>query len=195
VQNSRRTTLDKTRLERAQLQHDYDQLVQRFSEDLVNLKDEVQSMFNNRKMVTREEQRTMEVKIQELNYKLTILLNGDLRTEIESLRWTTTRRGLVSNWRPFNVYCRILTHCLCNHQIAILVLATTIVTFMKLSGAQHKLMEEKAAEAAAAPTHSGEGALAEALITPRPHHEVPVEDRPFSKPSEGDEAPPFVSLG
>lgn len=65
---------------------------------------------------------------------------------------------------------------------------------MKLSGAQHKLEGGKAAEAAAAPTHSGEVALAEALKTPRPHHEVPPEDRPF-KASEGDEAPPFVSLG
>ncbi|KAK6350771.1 hypothetical protein TWF718_003958 [Orbilia javanica] len=93
---ARRTALEKTRIDRAQIQHDYEQLEQKLNEDLMNLKDEVSSLFNDRKIVTRQEQRAMEIKIQELNYKLTILLNGDMRSEIEALRWTTTRRGLIA---------------------------------------------------------------------------------------------------
>ena len=34
--------------------------------------------------------------IQELNYKITILINSDLKSEIERLRWITTRRGLIA---------------------------------------------------------------------------------------------------
>ncbi|KAK6534650.1 hypothetical protein TWF281_005956 [Arthrobotrys megalospora] len=93
---ARRTALENTRVGRTQIQHDYEQLEQKLNEDLLNLKDEVSSLFNDRKIVTRQEQRAMEVKIQELNYKLTILLNGDMRSEIEALRWTTTRRGLIA---------------------------------------------------------------------------------------------------
>jgi len=34
--------------------------------------------------------------IQELNYKITVLMNSDLKSEIEKLRWVTTRRGLIA---------------------------------------------------------------------------------------------------
>ncbi|EWC45132.1 hypothetical protein DRE_06271 [Drechslerella stenobrocha 248] len=93
---ARRATHEKIRTDCAHVQHDYEQLEQRLREDLMNLKDEVTSLFNDRKITTREEQRAMEVKIQELNYKLTILLNGDMKREIEALRWTTTQRGLIA---------------------------------------------------------------------------------------------------
>ncbi|KAK6349754.1 hypothetical protein TWF696_006030 [Orbilia brochopaga] len=96
TESARRAALEKTRMDRAQIQHEYEQLEQKLNEDLMNLKDEVSSLFNDRKLTTRQEQRAMEVKIQELNYKLTILLNGDMKSEIEALRWTTTRRGLIA---------------------------------------------------------------------------------------------------
>jgi hypothetical protein len=34
--------------------------------------------------------------IQELNYKITLLINSDMKAEVEKLRWTTTRRGLIA---------------------------------------------------------------------------------------------------
>lgn len=36
------------------------------------------------------------VQIQELNYKITVLVGSDVRSEIEKLRWITTRRGLIA---------------------------------------------------------------------------------------------------
>ncbi|KAK6361979.1 hypothetical protein TWF730_005685 [Orbilia blumenaviensis] len=121
---SRREALEKTRIDRAQIQHDYEQLEQKLNEDLMNLKDEVSGLFNDRKIVTRQEQRAMEIKIQELNYKLTILLNGDMRSEIEALRWTTTRRGLI----------------------AIAIIAVLVVTLIRYTSVQsHASKKEKEA--------------------------------------------------
>ncbi|EPS40693.1 hypothetical protein H072_5428 [Dactylellina haptotyla CBS 200.50] len=126
TESSRRTALEKTRIDRAQIQHEYEQLEQKLNEDLMNLKDEVSSLFNDRKIVTRQEQRAMEVKIQELNYKLTILLNGDMKSEIEALRWTTTRRGLI----------------------AIAIIAVLVVTLIRYTSVQsHAATKKEALEA------------------------------------------------
>ncbi|KAK6541704.1 hypothetical protein TWF694_007497 [Orbilia ellipsospora] len=126
IETIRRTALDKTRIDRAQIQHDYELLEQKLNEDLMNLKDEVSSLFNDRKIVTRQEQRAMEVKIQEMNYKLTILLNGDMKNEIEALRWTTTRRGLI----------------------AIAIIAVLVVTLIRYTSVQsHAIKKEASHEA------------------------------------------------
>ncbi|KAF3935619.1 hypothetical protein ABW19_dt0204941 [Dactylella cylindrospora] len=125
IESARRTGLEKTRMDRAQIQHDYDLLEQKLSEDLMNLKDEVSSLFHDRKMVTREEQRAMEVKLQELNYKLTIMLNGDMKSEIEALRWTTTRRGLI----------------------AIAIIAVLVVTLIRYSSVQSHATKKEASQA------------------------------------------------
>ncbi|CUS11907.1 unnamed protein product [Tuber aestivum] len=96
IQNERKTQIDQLRVEGASIQQEFDLLSQRFLEDIMSLKDELNGLFNDRKMVTRAEQRAMENKIQELNYKITILINSDMKSEIEKLRWTTTRRGLIA---------------------------------------------------------------------------------------------------
>lgn len=57
---------------------------------------ELRGMFDDRKMVTRVEQREVENKIQELNYKITVTMGSDLKSEVEKLRWVTTRRGLIA---------------------------------------------------------------------------------------------------
>lgn len=36
------------------------------------------------------------LQIQELNYKITVALNSDARSEIESLRWILTRRAAIA---------------------------------------------------------------------------------------------------
>lgn len=36
------------------------------------------------------------IQIQELNYKITVALNSDARSEVEGLRWILTRRGAIA---------------------------------------------------------------------------------------------------
>ncbi|KAF2419999.1 hypothetical protein EJ08DRAFT_598660 [Tothia fuscella] len=93
VQNNRKGEADKERTQRAQLQHEVDILNQRTTQETANLKDELKGMFDDRKMAVRMEQRNMERKIQELNYKITVVLNSDARTEVEGVRWVLTRRA------------------------------------------------------------------------------------------------------
>jgi hypothetical protein len=81
------------------------------TQELLALKDELKGMFDDRKMDVRMEQRTMESKvrnlprskntlltllqIQELNYKITVMLNSDSKSEVEGLRWVLTRRSVM----------------------------------------------------------------------------------------------------
>ncbi|KAI9741970.1 MAG: hypothetical protein M1834_000359 [Cirrosporium novae-zelandiae] len=92
IQTSRASASQQQHTERAHLQHDVDILTQRMTQELATLKDEIKGMFNDRKMATRMEQKTMESKIQELNYKITVLLSGETKSHIEGLRWVITRR-------------------------------------------------------------------------------------------------------
>lgn len=84
------------RQERGQLQHEVDILGQRLSQETGGLKDELKGLFDDRKMAVRMEQRAMETKIQELNYKITVALNSDARSEVEALRWVLTRRAAIT---------------------------------------------------------------------------------------------------
>lgn len=54
---------ERSRTERAQLQHEVDILNQRVTQDCGNLKDELKGMFDDRKMIARNEQRDMERKV------------------------------------------------------------------------------------------------------------------------------------
>ena len=83
------------RSERAHLQHEVDILNQKTTQELANLKDELKGWFDDRKMTVRMEQRKMESKIQELNYKITVAMSGDARSEVEGLRWFLTRRAAI----------------------------------------------------------------------------------------------------
>ena len=53
-------------------------------------------MFDDRKMAVRNEQRDMESKIQQLNYKITVMLQADAKSEVEGLRWLMTRRVILT---------------------------------------------------------------------------------------------------
>nr|POE88438.1 uncharacterized protein c27b12.07 [Quercus suber] len=96
VMSRRRAELEKMRTERTQLQHEVDILGQRMSQESGVMKDELKGMFDDRKMAVRNEQRNMESKLQQLNYKITVELQADARSEVEGLRWVTTRRVIMA---------------------------------------------------------------------------------------------------
>ncbi|KAK8160362.1 hypothetical protein BKA80DRAFT_237605 [Phyllosticta citrichinensis] len=96
VSNNRKAENERMLTQRNQLQHEVDILGQRLGQETGNLKDELKGMFDDRNMAVRMEQRTMETKIQELNYKITVALNSDARSEVEGLRWIITRRAVTA---------------------------------------------------------------------------------------------------
>ncbi|KAB2581205.1 MOZ protein represents a chromatin-associated acetyltransferase [Lasiodiplodia theobromae] len=96
VGNNRKAENERMSTQRNQLQHEVDILGQRLGQDTSHLREEVKGMFDDRKMAVRMEQKTMESKIQELNYKITVALNSDARSEVEGLRWIITRRAVTA---------------------------------------------------------------------------------------------------
>ncbi|ESZ93575.1 hypothetical protein SBOR_6058 [Sclerotinia borealis F-4128] len=95
IQNNRKANEEKMRRERTLLQHEVEILNQKLTQELLTLRDDLKGMFDDRKMTVRQEQRTMETGIQELNYKITVMLNSDVKSEIEGLRWVLTRRSVM----------------------------------------------------------------------------------------------------
>ncbi|KAL1863737.1 hypothetical protein Plec18167_000833 [Paecilomyces lecythidis] len=93
LQASRNSEIQRQRTSRTQLQHEVDILSQRLNQELMGLKDDLKGMFNDHKMTTRELQRSLDTAIQELNYKITVSLNSDGKSEAEGLRWILTRRA------------------------------------------------------------------------------------------------------
>ncbi|KAJ5984953.1 hypothetical protein N7522_012149, partial [Penicillium canescens] len=93
LQTARNSEVQHQRSSRTQLQHDTDIISQRLSQELAGMRDEIKGMFNDHKMITREQQRSIDTSVQELNYKITVSLNSDGKSEIEGLRWILTRRA------------------------------------------------------------------------------------------------------
>ncbi|KAJ5107750.1 Protein of unknown function DUF1640 [Penicillium angulare] len=96
LQTARNSEVQHQRASRGQLEHETDILSQRLNQELAGMKDEIKGMFNDHKMTTREQQRTIDTMVQELNYKITVSLNSDGKSEIEGLRWILTRRAALS---------------------------------------------------------------------------------------------------
>ncbi|KAI9673100.1 MAG: hypothetical protein M1829_004414 [Trizodia sp. TS-e1964] len=96
IQNYRQIEADKIRAQRTHLQHEFDILNQRLTQDLLTLKDELKGMFDDRKMSVRMDQRETDSQIQMLNYKITVLLNSDAKSDIEGLRWVLVRRAAIA---------------------------------------------------------------------------------------------------
>lgn len=92
----RKSEQEKMRTERNQLQHEVEILNQKLGQESGTLKDELKGMFDDRKMAVRNEQRSMESKIQRLNYQITVDLQADAKSEVEGLRWIMTRRVIMS---------------------------------------------------------------------------------------------------
>lgn len=96
VMSRRKAEQEKMRTERTQLQHEVDILAQRLSQESGVMKDDIKGMFDDRKMAVRNEQRGMESKVQQLNYKITVSLQADARSDVEGLRWVMTRRVIIA---------------------------------------------------------------------------------------------------
>ncbi|OAA66004.1 hypothetical protein SPI_02791 [Niveomyces insectorum RCEF 264] len=95
VRNNRRRADEQMRQQRTLLQHEVDIAAQSVSQELVALNDVVRGLFNDRKMAVREEQKALDSAIQQLNYKITIMLNSEMRSDIESVRWVLIRRSVL----------------------------------------------------------------------------------------------------
>ncbi|CAK7269446.1 hypothetical protein SEPCBS119000_003572 [Sporothrix epigloea] len=95
VRNNRRRADELVRQQRTLLQHEVDIAAQSVNQELLTLADVVKELFDDRKMAVREEQKTRESAIQQLSYKITIMLNSEMRSEIEGLRWVLIRRSVL----------------------------------------------------------------------------------------------------
>ncbi|KAH6661370.1 MOZ protein represents a chromatin-associated acetyltransferase [Truncatella angustata] len=95
VINNQRKADEESRQKRTLLQHEVDILSQKLSQDLMTLRDDVRGMFNDRKMVVREEQRRMEGAIQQVNLDISVILTSDAKSDIEGLRWVLIRRSVI----------------------------------------------------------------------------------------------------
>ena len=87
---------EQMRTGRDQLQHEVEILSQRLGQETATLKDELKGLFDDRKMAVRNEQRDMESKIQQLNYRITVSLQADAKSEVEGLRMILTRRVILT---------------------------------------------------------------------------------------------------
>lgn len=122
VKNNRRVADEQLRQQRTHLLHEVDILTQRLNQELLTLNDNVRGMFNDRKMAVREEQKAVDSRvgfsspasfqkdkeppkrrrltdmrrqIQQINYKISVMLNSDARSDIEALRWVLIRRSVL----------------------------------------------------------------------------------------------------
>ncbi|KAI7870814.1 hypothetical protein BDF14DRAFT_1720376 [Spinellus fusiger] len=94
VQIMRRNDTQMLQVETSTITREVEALAQRLSEDIALMKNEVTLDMNNRKNETREEQKDIDMRIQEINNKFTIQL-GDVRTDLEAVRWETIWKGMV----------------------------------------------------------------------------------------------------
>ncbi|CAI2176553.1 568_t:CDS:2 [Funneliformis geosporum] len=75
-------------------QREVTSLDQKLHDDIGKMKHLIQLDINDYKADIREEQKKLEIKIQEINNKFTITY-GDIRTDVEALKWEITRMALM----------------------------------------------------------------------------------------------------
>ncbi|RMZ83552.1 hypothetical protein DV738_g1142, partial [Chaetothyriales sp. CBS 135597] len=96
LQTTRHSEILKQRSQRAQILHECDLLSQKMTQDLASMREELKAMFNDRKLGLAEEKRILDGKIQDLNHKITVRLNSEAKSNVESLRWVLTRRAAIA---------------------------------------------------------------------------------------------------
>lgn len=96
MQTSRFMEAQKQRSQRAQVQHEHDILNQKVGNDIASMREELKGMFNDRKLGLAEEKRRVDGKIQNLSYRISVDLNSEARSDVESLRWVLTRRAALA---------------------------------------------------------------------------------------------------
>src|SRR5687767_5274932 len=80
IKNNRRLQDEQMRQQRTHLQHEVDILTQSLNQELLTLNDTVRGMFNDRKMAVREEQKSVESAVQQISYKISIMLSSDAKS-------------------------------------------------------------------------------------------------------------------
>ncbi|KAL4780000.1 hypothetical protein BJX76DRAFT_62376 [Aspergillus varians] len=149
LQTARNSEMQRQRASRTSLQHEADILSQRTNQELAGLKDDIKGMFNDHKMTVRELQRSIDTSVQELNYKITVSLNSDSKSEIEGLRWILTRRAAL----------------------AIAISAFMILSFLRYSSTQRA---QNGAEKKDAPPKESTDSRPASDLTTHPQDAVPV---------------------
>ncbi|KAL9046139.1 MAG: hypothetical protein Q9214_000949 [Letrouitia sp. 1 TL-2023] len=96
ILNTRKTHRQRTSSELSHLQHQVDILSQKLTQESSALKEDLRGMLNDRKMAVRMEQQAVDQAIQELNYKITVKLISDSKSQVEGLRWVLTRRTVMA---------------------------------------------------------------------------------------------------
>lgn len=91
ILNTRKSSSTHTRTQLSHLQHTYDILSQRVSQETLSLKDDLRGMLNDRRMAVRMQSQTRDGEISELNYKISVVLGSEQKSEVEGLRWVLTR--------------------------------------------------------------------------------------------------------
>ncbi|KAL4905326.1 hypothetical protein BDW74DRAFT_21464 [Aspergillus multicolor] len=154
LQTARNSEIQRQRASRTALEHEADILSQRTNQELSGLKDDIKGMFNDHKMTVRELQRSIDTSVQELNYKITVSLNSDSKSEIEGLRWILTRRAAL----------------------AIATSAFMILVFLRYSSTQQKAAQNGAEKKKqeAPPKEPTESRIPAVLATPGPQDVIPV---------------------
>ncbi|KAI8143207.1 hypothetical protein BJV82DRAFT_611794 [Fennellomyces sp. T-0311] len=94
VQTMRRNDTQMLQAEMTAVTREVEALEQRLKEDVASMRNEVTLDLNNRKNEGREELKAIDMRIQEINNKITVSL-GDVRTGIEAVRWETIWKGMT----------------------------------------------------------------------------------------------------
>ncbi|BEI79504.1 hypothetical protein CcaverHIS002_0100330 [Cutaneotrichosporon cavernicola] len=76
------------------IRRDIDSVELTMSEDVQELKHDIELEMGNRKTDTRSDMKQASINIEEINNRATISI-GDLKTEIESAKWEATRRAIA----------------------------------------------------------------------------------------------------
>ncbi|KAL8847334.1 MAG: hypothetical protein Q9221_007617 [Calogaya cf. arnoldii] len=96
ISNARRTSQRTSATQLSHLTHEVEILSQRLTQESSALKDDLRGMLDDRRMAVRSEQQAIEQRIQELNYKITVGLTSNSKSEVEGLRWIVTRRAAMA---------------------------------------------------------------------------------------------------
>ncbi|CAB4386927.1 uncharacterized protein OCT59_010293 [Rhizophagus irregularis] len=94
IQIMRKNSLVDLSSENSLIQREVSSLHQKLRDDIGKMRHFIQLDINNYKADIREEQKKKEINIQRIDNKFTIS-SGDVRTDIEALKWETTRMALL----------------------------------------------------------------------------------------------------
>ncbi|ODV90456.1 hypothetical protein CANCADRAFT_11554, partial [Tortispora caseinolytica NRRL Y-17796] len=96
ISSLRTTQFNEYRSQLARLRRQVENLALDIHESLQLMKSTVRMDTEDQKNANRADARVIEMKIQEINNRITTHITSELRSEIEALKWQSTRRGLFA---------------------------------------------------------------------------------------------------